>query len=413
MFETVVKNVRLMDQEGLFSIGMNDGKFAEITRKEINGTKEWDGDGGLAFPPFVEMHTHLDTVLTSGTPRFNQSGTLKEGIEIWQERKELLSVEELTNRSETALRMLVKHGVQHVRAAVDISDSQLTALRVLLGVREKFRDLLDLQIIAFPQDGLVSCPGNQRRLIQAVELGADAVSAVPHLERTREQGIASLEYCFDVAKRHGVKVHIFTDEVDDEHSRFLEVIADLTIKENMQGAVTASHAIALSYYSDAYAAKVISLIKQAELTIVACPLINSAMQGRFDHHPKGRGITRIKELHAAEVNVCIAHDDIRTPFYPFGNGNMLQVIHMTAHLAHMTGSEEVRQLFQMVMINGAKAFGLTSNYGIEVDKSANLIIFPDKEIPDLISRQPECQYVFRNGQLIVETIPAETRWHEG
>ncbi|MGM0875419.1 MAG: amidohydrolase family protein [Bacillota bacterium] len=410
MYQTVVKNVRLAGNDSLFHIGINDGKIANITTYMINGDKEWEAEGGLAFPPFVEMHTHLDTALTSSEKLVNRSGTLMEGIEHWQSRKLRLTCRDVSERAENVLHLLIKHGILHVRAAVDISDSELTALKAIIKLRSKYKHLIDIQIIAFPQDGIISCRENQERLVKAIELGADAVSAVPHLELTRENGIASLEVCYSIAKEYGKLVHIFSDEVDDEHSRFLEVIAEITIRERMEGRVTVSHANAMAYYTDSYAAKVISLVKQAKLTVVSCPLINCAMQGRFDSYPKGRGITRIKEFTEAQVNICIAHDDIQSPFYPFGHGNILQAAHMGAHLAHMTGEEEINQIIQMITFNGAKAFGLLHDYGIQIGNKANFIVLPVTNVVEMISKQPACRYVFRDGKMIVETKPAATNW---
>ena len=412
MYESVVKNVRFVDRHSLYHIGIDGGKISSISTEDIQGETEWEAFGGIALPPFVEMHTHLDTVLTSGKDLKNCSGTLMEGIELWQARKAELTYEDVIERAEKTIKLLIQHGVLYVRAAVDISDPELTALKAIISLRSKVKHLIDIQIIAFPQEGIISCKENKHRLVKAVELGADAVSAVPHLEHTRENGIESLQECFAIAEHYGSFVHIFSDEVDDEHSRFLEVIADLTIMNGMEGRVTISHANAMAYYADSYAAKVISLLRKANITVVSCPLINCMMQGRFDRHPKGRGITRIKELSEANVNVCIAHDDIQSPFYPFGNGNILQAAHMGTHLAHMSGEMEREHILNMITRNGAKAFGLKDDYGIEVGKRANLIILPVDHIVDLLSKQPACLYVIRNGKLIVETKPSEPVWYD-
>ncbi len=409
VYDAVIQNVKLLENDQPVNIGVKNGKFSSITKEPIQGRNTWNGNGGLVLPPFVEMHTHLDTAFTARSSQ-NLSGTLLEGIRLWQERKKQLTIEDVIERGTEMLQLLIQHGVLFIRTAVDISDPNLTALHAAFQLREKFHDLIEMQIIAFPQDGLMGCPENLVRMEKAIQLGADAVSAVPHLERTRESGIASLEFCFHLAKKYGVFVHIFSDEVDDGHSRYLEVIADLTIKEKMIERVTASHAIALSYYSSAYASKVISLVKEAKLTIVSCPLINVAMQGRFDIFPKGRGITRIKELSDSGVNVCIAHDDIRSPFYPYGDGNLLQAVYMGAHLAHMTGSEQAVQLIKMITNNGAKAFGM-KDYGIKIGNCANFIVFPAQDATDLIAKHPPCTHVFRNGRLIVGTKPAEIKWN--
>jgi cytosine deaminase len=413
LYDTVLTNVRLLSLEDkhLYSIGIRDGKLSVCSKETLTGINTYDAKGDFLFPAFVEMHTHLDTALTAGEPVFNQSGTLFEGIQIWQERKKKSTETDVEQRASKALKMLIEHGVLHVRAAVDISEPGLHSLKAILKVRESFSDLIDLQIIAFPQDGLISCPENRGRLEKALLMGADAASAVPHLETTRENGIASLDYCFSLAKMHRKYVHVFCDEVDDEHSKFIEQVADLTIQYGMEGMVTASHANAMAYYSDAYTQKLIPLLKRADLTIVSCPLINSVTQGRFDRSPKGRGITRIKELQEAGVRVCIAHDDIRSPFYPFGNGNILQAAHMALHLSHMTGEKEVMDVCRMITENGAHAFGIDEDYGIKTGCPASFVTVPADDLMDVFSRQPKCRYVFKNGRLIVSTQPEQSIWH--
>lgn len=410
MFDLVLKNAQLPFKGNPTNIGIKDGKIHSISSSNLMGNEEMDLEGNVLLPPFVEMHTHLDTVLTAGEPWFNQSGTLGEAIDIWSVRKQSLTKEDVKNRAFKALKMLMEYGVLYVRAAVDISDSDLTALHTIMELREELKSFLSLQIIAFPQNGIISCPENQERLEKAILLGADAVSAVPHLENTREEGIQSLEFAFSLAKKYEKEIHIFCDEVDDEHSRFLEVVASLTMQEKMEGKVTASHANAMLYYSDAYANKVMSLVKKAQVTIVCCPLVNTTMQGRADAHPKGRGITRLKELAEQGVNVCIAHDDIQTPFYPFGNGNILQAAHMALHLAHMTGREELKQIVNMITVNGARAYSIKDKYGIEVGKEANFVCFSVKDVYEIFFKQPKCRYLFRKGALVVETVPERTSW---
>lgn len=410
MFDLVLKNAQLPFKGNPTNIGIKDGKIHSISSSNLMGNEEMDLEGNVLLPPFVEMHTHLDTVLTAGEPWFNQSGTLGEAIDIWSVRKQSLTKEDVKNRAFKALKMLMEYGVLYVRAAVDISDSDLTALHAIMELREELKSFLSLQIIAFPQNGIISCPENQERLEKAILLGADAVSAVPHLENTREEGIQSLEFAFSLAKKYEKEIHIFCDEVDDEHSRFLEVVASLTMQEKMEGKVTASHANAMLYYSDAYANKVMSLVKKAQVTIVCCPLVNTTMQGRADAHPKGRGITRLKELAEQGVNVCIAHDDIQTPFYPFGNGNILQAAHMALHLAHMTGREELKHIVNMITVNGARAYSIKDKYGIEVGKEANFVCFSVKDVYEIFFKQPKCRYLFRKGALVVETVPERTSW---
>ncbi|UOQ49911.1 amidohydrolase family protein [Gracilibacillus caseinilyticus] len=410
MFDTVINNVRLLNMDDVVNVGINDGRFAKIAEEKMTGQTTWNGRGFYLLPPFVETHTHMDTVLTAGSPRFNLSGTLFEAIEVWQERKQNLTVEDVFDRACQALQQLLSYGVLFVRAAVDISDSELTALQALVKVKKYFTGKIDLEIIAFPQDGLMASPDNQKRMRQALEWGADLVSAAPHLEPTREKGIESLRFCFQLAQEWNKAIHIFCDEVDDEHSRFLEVVADLAISKKYD-LVTVSHANALAYYNDVYASKVIRLVQQANITVVACPLVNSMMQGRADRYPKGRGMTRVKQLHDAGVNVCMAHDDIRTPFYPLGTGNILQAAHLGLHLAHMSGQQDLHDVVQMITVNGATCLDIHDRYGIEEGKPANGVVLPANDLAILLSEQPKPMYVFRNGELLSETDPVETTFY--
>ncbi|WP_244163259.1 amidohydrolase family protein [Paenibacillus pectinilyticus] len=395
--------------QGPVDVGIKDGKIVEIGEITALGEREIDGSGHVLLPPFVESHIHLDTVLTAGEPAWNESGTLFEGIGLWQKRKLLLTYEDVTARAEKLLRMQIAAGILHVRTMVDISDPNLTALRAILALRERVKPYLNLQVIAFPQDGIRACPDNEQRLELALELGADGISAVPHLEPTRSEGEASLDSIFRLAEKHGCFIHVFCDEMDDPHSTFLENVAHLAIRTGLRERVTAAHVNATAYYGEAYFQKVLGLVARAGIHIVCCPLINSAMQGRFDSYPRGRGIARIKEMWQAGVNVSIAHDDIRTPFYPLGTGNMLQAAHMAAHLAHMTGREEIDELVRMVTMRAARTLQL-KEYGIQVGGSASFIILPGDHEMDLIRTQPPCRYVVSGGELITETKPARTVW---
>ncbi|MFD0692578.1 amidohydrolase family protein [Paenibacillus sp. GCM10027628] len=414
MLDLVVRNVRLLDGMGneqqLVDVGVNGDKIVALGTVAEAGAREIDGSGHVLLPPFVESHIHLDTVLTAGEPAWNESGTLFEGIGLWQQRKQALTYEDVLARAEQVLRMQMLNGVLFVRTQADISDPKLTALRALLALRERVKPYMHVQVIAFPQDGIRACPGNEQRLEEALLLGADGIGAIPHLEPTREEGVASLEICFRLAQKHGCFVHIFCDEIDDAHSTFLETVAHLAMRSGLRERVTAAHASASAYYGDAYYQKVEGMLARSSVNVVCCPLINSAMQGRFDSYPKGRGITRIKELWRAGVNVSIAHDDIQTPFYPLGTGNMLQAAHMAAHLAHMTGREEVAELVRMVTIRGAKTLQLES-YGLAVGHPASFILLEGSDAMDLVRRQPACRYVVSHGHVVAETQPAVSRLH--
>ncbi len=412
MLDMVYRQVRLLGDhtfQGPIDIGVANGKIVAMGEVADHGEREVDGTGHLLLPPFVESHIHLDTVLTAGQPTWNESGTLFEGIGLWQKRKLTLTYDDVMTRAEKVLRMQISSGVLHVRSMVDISDPSLTALRAILALRERVKPYMHVQVIAFPQDGIRACPDNERRLELALELGADGISAVPHLEPTRSEGEASLEICFRIAEKYGCFVHVFCDEMDDPHSTFLENVAHLALRSGLRERVTAAHVNATAYYSEAYFQKVLGIVARSGIHIVCCPLINSAMQGRFDSSPKGRGIARIKEMWLAGINVSIAHDDIRTPFYPLGTGNMLQAAHMAAHLAHMTGREELAELVRMITIRAAQTLQL-KDYGIALGLPASFIMLSGETATDLIRGQSTCRNVVSQGQLITETLPAKTFW---
>lgn len=398
------------ENRDLVDVGVKDGRIVKIGHMEGGAASEIDGSGHVILPPFVESHIHLDTVLTAGQPSWNESGTLFEGIGLWQKRKDMLTYEDVLRRAEKVLRRQMAAGILHVRTQADISDPSLTALRALLDLRERMKPHMHVQVIAFPQDGIRACPDNERRLEQALALGADGIGAVPHLEPTREEGLASLDIVFRLAEKHGCFVHVFCDEMDEAGSTFLEGVAHLAIRYGLRERVTAAHVNATAYYSEAYFQKVLGLTARSGIHIVCCPLINSAMQGRFDGYPRGRGIARIKDMWAEGVNVSIAHDDIQTPFYPLGTGNMLAAAHMAAHLAHMTGREEVAELVRMVTIRAAKVLQV-QDYGLAIGRPASFVLVPGRDAMDLVREQPLSRYVFNHGRIVAETEPARSILH--
>ncbi|MBW5447915.1 amidohydrolase family protein [Cohnella sp. CFH 77786] len=414
LFDLIIRNARFANAGTSADIAVDGGIVAATgDLADVRAATEIDADGMLALPPFVEPHVHLDTVLTAGIPAWNESGTLAEGIALWSARKASLTKADVLSRAEEAIRLLVRHGVLHMRAMVDISDPKLTALEAVLELKERYRERLTVQVTAFPQDGIESGPGNEERMEEALRMGAEAVSAVPHLESTREDGVLSLRKVFALAERRHASVHVFCDETDDGESRFLEVCASLALSTGLESRAAAAHANAAAYYNEPYFQKVLGAVKRSGMSIVACPLINSVMQGRYDAYPKGRGVTRIREFHRAGVNVALAHDDIRTPFYPLGTGNPLDAAHMAAHLAHMTGQRDLRDLIGMVTTGGAKAMNLGTAYGyaggfLAPGDPASLLLFEAGNEGELIRDRPAPRYVISRGKMLAETLPAPT-----
>lgn len=405
-----INNLRLPWREGLWQIEIDGGKIARITQQPHNmaqGDDVLDAEGGLAWPPFVEPHIHLDTTQTAGEPAWNQSGTLFEGIERWAERKALLSHEDVKQRAKQTLKWQIANGIQHVRTHVDVSDPSLTALKAMLEVKAEMAAWVDIQIVAFPQEGIISYPNGAALLEQALKLGADVVGAIPHFEFTREYGVESLHIAFALAKKYHRLVDVHCDEIDDEQSRFVETVAALALREKMGARVTASHTTAMHSYNGAYTSRLFRLLKLSGINFVANPLVNIHLQGRFDSYPKRRGITRVKEMLEAEVNVCFGHDDVFDPWYPLGTGNMLQVLHMGLHVCQLMGYDQIDAGINLITSNSARTLQL-DDYGIQSGNSANLVILPAENGFDALRRQVPTRYSIRHGRVIAATQPAQS-----
>ena len=298
----LIENVRLPDREGLWQIAIDKGCFGDITPMGDARSESYEvlnARGGLAIPPFIEPHIHLDTTQTAGEPNWNQSGTLFEGIERWAERKALLSHEDVKARAWKTLKWQIANGIQFVRTHVDVSDPTLTALKAMLEVKQEVAPWVDLQIVAFPQEGILSYPNGEALLEEALRLGADVVGAIPHFEFTREYGVESLHIAFRLAQQYQRPLDIHCDEIDDEQSRFVETVAALALKEGIGPRVTASHTTAMHSYNGAYTSRLFRLLKLSGINFVANPLVNIHLQGRFDDYPKRRGITRVCLLYTS------------------------------------------------------------------------------------------------------------------
>ena len=409
----LVKNVHIHNREGLWQILIEEGKISRIFSQDevFNYSGEiLDGEEGIVYPPFVEPHIHLDATQTAGQPNWNQSGTLFEGIERWAERKSLLSHEDVKSRAWKTLKWQIANGVQYVRTHVDVSDSTLAALKAMLEVKKEIAPWVDLQIVAFPQEGILSYPNGEKLLDQAMEMGADVVGGIPHFEFTREYGVESMHIAFDIARKYNKQIDIHCDEIDDEQSRFVETVAALALKYDMGEKVTASHTTAMHSYNNAYASRLFRLLKMSKIHFVANPLVNIHLQGRFDTYPKRRGVTRVKEMLKNNINVCFGHDDVFDPWYPLGTANMLQVLHMGLHVCQLMGYGQINDGLKLVTENSAKALGLT-DYGIQEGNSANFIVLPAENGFDAVRRQVPTRYSIRHGKVISETQLAKTTVH--
>ncbi|HAS6307506.1 TPA: cytosine deaminase [Vibrio vulnificus] len=411
MTTLLIKNATLKGQEGLQQILIEDGQFTRIedNNVELNFTGDvLDAEGGMTVAPFCEPHIHLDTTQTAGEPSWNISGTLFEGIERWAERKETLSIEDVKSRAKQTLKWQIANGVQHVRTHVDVSDPTLIALKAMVEVREEMKEWVDIQIVAFPQEGILSYPNGKELLEEAVQLGADVIGAIPHFEFTREYGIESLHYVFELAQKYDRLIDVHCDEIDDEQSRFVETLAALAHKFNLGHKVTASHTTAMGSYNGAYASRLFRLLRMSGINFVANPLVNIHLQGRFDDYPKRRGVTRVKEMLNANINVCFGHDDVFDPWYPLGTANMLQVLHMGLHVCQVMGYDQINNSLDLISTNSARTLNIQDKHGIEAGKPGSLLILPAENGFDAVRRQVPVRYSVRHGKVIAETQPATT-----
>lgn len=409
-YDLIVRHARLHRREDLVDLAIAAGQFARIAPdlSHLRASREIDAQGRLLSPPFIDSHVHLDAVLTVGQPRYNTSGTLLEGIQIWGERKAELSVAEVKERALQAISWEVAQGTLYIRSHVDVCDPRLTALRALLEVREEVRDICDLQLVAFPQDGIFSFPAGQALMRQAIELGCDLVGGIPHYEWTNALGEEDVHYAFALAKEFNRDIDCHCDETDDPQARFTEVMAADTLRQGWQGRVTASHCTAMHSYNDAYAFKLIQLLARARVNVIANPFDNVVLQGRFETYPKRRGITRVKELLAAGVNVSLGHDSIMDPWFPLGRGSMLAAAQLALFLCHMSGFQEIQETLDLITTNAARTLGIQDRYGIAEGRPASFLILDAPSAFEALRLLPACLHVFKDGREVATTTPASS-----
>jgi len=403
--------LRAVDRVEQVDVAIQNGKIV-VVAPSIEGTAvlELDATNQLVSPPFVESHIHLDSAMTAGNPRWNQSGTLFEGIEIWRDYKQSLALDNVKQRAIATLKQQAAQGVLFVRSHADVSESSLTALQALLEVREEVKDWITLQVVAFPQDGIYGGAKNESLIEEAMKMGTDVVGGIPHYELTREDGVRSVHRIFELAEQYDRLIDIHCDEIDDDQSRFLEVVAACAIRQEMGSRVTASHTTAFGSYNNAYAFKLMGFLQRTAINFIANPLINITLQGRADTYPKRRGVTRVKELWQQGLNVSLGHDCVQDPWYSLGTGNMLDVASMAVHVCQMTGMSEIEACYNMVTWHGAKTLHVEDQYGVEVGKPANLIVLDADDRYDAIRRHATVQYVISNGNLLSQTQLPQIQW---
>ena len=401
------KNLYIENAAEASDIRVEDGKIAQIgaSLAAKPGEETRDFAGKLALPPLIESHVHLDTCLTAGDPVWNLSGTLFEGIECWAKRKEKLTREDVRERVHRAVRLYAVNGIQHIRTHVDVTDPKLTAMEALLELREELRDVMDIQVVAFPQEGIESYPNGRALMENAVRMGADCVGAIPHFEFTREYSVSSLNFAVELAEKYDRLVDVHCDEIDDEASRGLETLAARAYESGLCDRVTASHTTAMHSYNNAYVQRLMRLLKLSRINFVSNPLVNTHLQGRIDTYPKRRGITRVKELTEAGVNVSFGHDDIFDPWYPMGTGSLRDVVFMGLHVCQMMGYEDIMNSYRFISTHAAKTLHLGESYGIRVGNPASFIVLDAKNYYDALNTNATVLLSCRNGRVVAEGRP--------
>jgi cytosine deaminase len=369
---------------------------------------EIDLQGHLVSPPFVDAHFHLDSALSHGQPRINQSGTLLEGIALWGELKPTLTQEAIVDRAMRYIDWAVAQGLLSIRTHVDICDPRLLAVEALLDVRQRVKPWVDLQLVAFPQDGLLRSPGAMSQLTRALDMGVEVVGGIPHFERTAEQGAESVRLLCELAADRGLRIDMHCDETDDPLSRHIETLAFHTQRLGLQGRVAGSHLTSMHSMDNYYVSKLLPLIKEAGVAAIANPLINITLQGRHDTYPKRRGMTRVPEMLAMGIDVAFGHDCVMDPWYSLGSADMLDVAHMGLHVAQMTSQAAMRQCFEAITTTPARILGL-QGYGLAVGCRADMVVLQARDCVEAIRLRATRLWVIRGGKVIASTPPRTTQ----
>jgi cytosine deaminase len=408
MVDLIVRNARLLDGR-LLDIAVQGTRFAQIGPSlDLDAASAIDAEGRLLTAPLVDCHLHLDASLTAGRPRFNESGTLIEGIEVWGELKPTLTEQDVFERASEIVRWSAAQGTLWIRAHADVSGENDSMVRGLLRVRDELAELCTIQVTAFPQDGLYAHEGDEQRLEEAIRLGVDCVGGIPHYEPTAELGLREVHHVFELAKAHNRRIDIHCDETDDPNSRYLEVMADNTVKHGLAGRVTASHCTAMGSYEPYYSSKLRGFLRRSGINIVVNPYASSLIQGRLDPYPKRRGFAQLKELLADGVNVSLGNDVIIDPWYPMGKADLVDAAHLALHFTYMSSREEITEMLRVATERGARTLGVEDEYGIEEGKPADCVIFDAPTPIDVINLRATRRYVVRRGSVIAETSPART-----
>jgi cytosine deaminase len=407
--DLILRGATLPDGRTGLDIAIKNGKIAALEASiGASAAREIDVSGRLVTPPFVDSHFHMDATLTCGYPRYNESGTLLEGIELWRDLKPSLSHDWYVERALEYCDWAVGRGLLAIRSHVDTTDPTLGAVAALVEVREQVRDYIDLQLVAFPQDGYLRSPIGVENLAKALDMGVDVVGGIPHFERTMDAGAESVRQLCALAAERGLRIDMHCDESDDPLSRHIETLAAETVRLGLEGRVTGSHLSSMHSMDNYYVSKLIPLMIEADIQVIANPTANMLLMGRNDDYPKRRGMTRVKELMAAGLNVSFGQDSVMDPWGSLNTGDMLDAAHMAVHVGQLSGRDEIISCFHAVTENPARALGL-EGYGLDVGCNADLVVLQAADPVEAIRLRPVRLYVIRRGNIIAESAPEEAK----
>lgn len=411
MLDLLITNAALPDGRTGMAVAVQDGRIAEVAPGLSAPARETvDAGGWLLSPPFCDPHFHMDATLSYGLPRVNESGTLLEGIAVWGELKPLLKAEDLIARALAYCDWAVARGLLAIRSHVDTSDASLLPVEAMLEVKRRVAPWLDLQLVAFPQDGVLRTPGGLENLKRALDLGVDIVGGIPHFERTMAQGAESVKLLCELAAERGKLVDMHCDETDDPLSRHIETLAFEAQRLGLQGRVNGSHCTSMHGMDNYYVSKLLPLIAESGVSVVANPLINITLQGRHDGYPKRRGMTRVPELMAAGVTVAFGHDCVMDPWYGLGSGDMLEVAHMGLHVAQMTSQQGMRACYAAVTSSAAQVMHLPG-YGLAPGCDASFVLLQARDVVEAIRLRAQRLKVWRRGTLLAQAPESVTQLH--
>ncbi|MCG7332834.1 amidohydrolase family protein [Salinicoccus roseus] len=399
-------NANIYGQDEASEILVEDGVFKSIGQDLDDAEEVIDLEHRLVLPPYVDPHLHLDYIFSGlGPGNANISGTLFEGIQRWSDNKKSLTEEMVRERALQGIRKELNHGVQYIRTHVDVTDPNLTGMKALLKLKEELKDVVTLQLVAFPQEGFFRYDGAEQLVEKALEMGADIVGGIPHFEISYEHGVESLKRIVDLALKYDVMIDIHCDENDDPNSRFLEVLNALVMEKGYGEKTTASHTCSFGSADDSYAAKMMGLFHESKINFISCPTENAHLQGRSDSYPKRRGLTRVKELLSNGNAVAFAQDSIADYWYPLGNGNMMNILDNGIHLAHYTHIDEINKAFNLITYNGAKVMQLNDEYGIEQGKPSNFIVLDAYDTYEAVRERADVLASIRSGEYLFRRAP--------